>query len=150
MRMVVLLCLGLLGACKPGHDHHKDHSEPDIQLNRIAKAAKVAFLTNGNYPKGQSATLPESRQLGCCDSDKFKCPASNKWASDPVWKELDFAIEEPTFFRYTYESTDGQSFTATAMGDLDCDAITITYKVSGSVKDGSPVTTPLELPTNSD
>ena len=140
----------MLGACNPGHDHRKDHTEVEIELRNLGKDAKVAFITNDHFPKGKAATLPESAGPSCCGNPDNKCKASRAWDSDPVWKELVFEIDEPTLFRYSYESTDGQSFTATAVGDLDCDGKTITYTLHGTVTDGNPATTLDQPPSNAD
>jgi hypothetical protein len=57
-----------------------------------------------------------------------------------VWTELDFEIGEETHYRYTYES-DGFTFTATAIGDLDCDGKVAIWTLAGSVVDGNPTVT---------
>jgi hypothetical protein len=73
------------------------------------------------------------------------------YASNPVWRELDFQISEPTLFQYSYRgSADGQSFVAKAIGDLDCDGVFITYELTGSVTNGTPSVTLTEPPPNSD
>src|SRR5438445_4054055 len=119
-------------------------TEAKVLLNGIAKDAKAAYVETAQFPKGKTATLPESAGAACCEGPGHKCSVSTAWASDPVWSALRFSIDEPTLFRYSYESTDGQSFTATAVGDLDCDGTTITYTVTGTAKDGNPSTTLVE------
>src|SRR5262245_35545644 len=89
----------------------KSHkTEASIQLNKIGKAAKEAFAVNAAFPKGKSATLPAKP---CCPD---KCAVTDEWTKDPAWKALDFQIDEPNLFQYHYDS-DGQTFTATAVGD---------------------------------
>jgi len=117
-------------------------TEAKVQLNKIEKSAKVSFITNASFPKGAAATLPAKP---CCPD---KCPPAD-WAKDPVWSALDFQIEEATRFQYHYES-DGQTFTATAVGDLDCDGVAITYKLTGKTVDGHPETALEEPPPNTD
>lgn len=152
MKSIALCGFVALAGCSKAQEYQrsKNVSEPRFQLNRLAKDAKVAYITNAQFPKGKAVTLPESAGAACCEGGNGgKCKPSMAWANDPVWKELDFQIDEPTFFRYSYESVDGQSFTATAVGDLDCDGTTITYTLTGTAKDGGPSTT-LTEPTNSD
>jgi len=117
-------------------------TEAQLQLNKIGKSAKVAFVSDAAFPKGKAAMLPAKP---CCPD---KCPPA-AWASDPVWKALDFQIDEPNLFQYTYES-DGQTFTATAVGDLDCDGTAITYTLTGKVTNGNPEVTLTEPPPNTD
>lgn len=119
-------------------------------LNKIAKDAKTEYMANDAFPKGKAATLPENDSAGCCGGPGGKCKVSSAWATDPIWSLLDFRIDEPSQFRYSYESADGQSFTATAVGDLDCDGKTITYTLTGSAKDGAPITTLVAPAANAD
>jgi hypothetical protein len=116
--------------------------EAKIQLKKIEKSAKVAFITNASFPKGAAATLPAKP---CCPD---KCEPAD-WSKDPVWTALDFQIDEGTRFQYHYES-DGQTFTATAIGDLDCDGVAITYKLTGKTVDGNPETSLEQPPANID
>ena len=130
--------------------HKSKKSEAELQLNAIGKKAKIVAGETSAFPIGTAKTLPASPDAsfkGCCGGKSTgaavdnKCPPSADWASDPVWKTLEFTIDEPTTYRYTYESTDGKSFTATAAGDADCDneeaVFTLTGKLDAS---GIPVT----------
>jgi hypothetical protein len=68
-----------------------------------------------------------------------------------VWAALDFQIDEPTLFQYSYSaSADGQQFLAKAIGDLDCDGVFITYELAGRVSNGAPAVTLTEPPPNTD
>ena len=70
---------------------------------------------------------------------------------DPVWRALDFQIDEPTLFQYSYRgSADGQSFEAKAVGDLDCDGVFITYELAGTISGGNPTFTLTEPALNAD
>jgi hypothetical protein len=60
-----------------------------------------------------------------------KCDEPTAW-QQPLWQELDFSLDAPHLFRYSYES-DGRSFTAKAVADLDCDGIEITYVMKGTL-----------------
>ena len=113
-------------------------SEAALQLGRLARALKAEASANAAFPKGKVAqTTP------CCESGGT-CSDPSAW-KDPMWQALDFSIEEPHRFRYGYES-DGKTFTATAIGDLDCDGIEITYRLTGSFDAQGNPSTQLEEP----
>jgi len=60
--------------------------------------------------------------------------------NDPVWKKLGFSVAERNRYQYQYKgSADGKSFIATALGDVDCDAIPATYELRGTLEGGKPV-----------
>jgi hypothetical protein len=113
------------------------------QLNRIAKSAKAAFATNGEFPKGKVGLSPGKE---CCaasldakltGTDAGKCPADAAAWKDPVWTALAFSVDEPSLYRYSYES-DGKTFTALAVGDADCDTKMATFTLTGHVDNGTP------------
>jgi hypothetical protein len=113
-------------------------SEAALQLNKLGKNLKTVYITESAFPKGKVGPSPSKP---CCGSDPSnKCqPDPATWA-DPVWKALDFEINEPHMYRYSYESTDGTSFVATAAGDLDCDGQEAVWTLKGTVDNGNPVT----------
>lgn len=121
-----------------------DTSEAPIQLNIIGKDAKIYRSVNGAFPTGSSSMLPEQP---CCTYPHHKCPETT--TTDPVWQAIDFQIREPGYFQYHYEGT-ADSFTATATGDLDCDGVSITYKLDGRIVGGNPELTLTAPPRNSD
>ena len=107
-------------------------SEAQLQLNKLAKNAKVYYVTNAAFPRGDAPLTPPT---SCCTGPKGHCVSSD-WSAQ-AWRELDFQIDEPALFQYSYTS-DGSTFLATAVGDLDCDGIAITYKLEGSAPSGNP------------
>lgn len=124
-------------------------TEASLQLNAIAKNAKRVWADTGAFPKGTSAVLPANAggKTGCCGAaPDGKCPVSKDWETDPVWKSLEFRIDEPTLYRYKYESADGKSFTATATGDADCDGQEAVFTVTGSLDASGNPTTNLTQP----
>jgi len=124
-------------------------SEAALQLNKLAKNAKRAYAETSTFPTGNAPLTPAEP---CCGQPTNHCRAvPGQYAADPVWKSLDFQIDEPTLFQYSYSaSADGQSFVAKAVGDLDCDGIFITYELTGRVSNGNPSITLIEPPPNSD
>jgi hypothetical protein len=120
-------------------------TEAELNLNRIGKNLKVQYVTNSIFPVGKAAKLPATN---CCDSPDRKCAVTADWAKDAIWSELDFQMDDPGFFQYSYES-DGKTATATAVGDLDCDGTFVTYKMTLTSEGGNPQMT-LTKPENAD
>lgn len=122
-------------------------SEAKIQLKKLEKNAKVAFNVNAEFPKGSAPLTPKE---SCCTNKDAKCRSTvDDWMKQPVWQSLDFQIDEPHLFQYSYES-DGKTFTAKALGDLDCDTIFVTYELKGDVVNGTPQFTMTEPPAGAD
>jgi hypothetical protein len=114
--------------------------EAEVNLERIERAAKEYFTINGRFPEGGSYPSP-TPSTPCCDSGRSdrKC-APDRYAWDTgVWRELDFSIDEPHLFQYSYQTLNEVTFSAKAIGDLDCDGVTIEYELSGTITSGSPV-----------
>ena len=125
---------------------HARRPEAMVQLNKLAKNAKVYYATNGEYPRGTAAQLPSQ---GCCGGPQGKCAVTDAWTKDPVWAALDFQIDEPNLFQYRYTGV-GKTFHAEAIGDLDCDGTFITYALDGTSPGGNAAATLTEPPPNSD
>lgn len=74
------------------------------------------------------------------DSQKYQ-PAANTW-DDATWQALNFAVDDPHYYRYDYDSdglgSDSQ-FTARANGDLNCDGNLSTFERIGNVDDENNV-----------
>jgi hypothetical protein len=110
-------------------------TEATLMLNKLAKSAKTAFVTNAAYPTGSAGPTPATPC--CAQPDKRCAPNPADWA-DPTWRALDVSIDEPFRFQYSYQS-DGKTFTATAVGDPACDGKTVTHTAKGAVTaDGTP------------
>ena len=117
-----------------------------IQLDKIGMAAIIRYNADAAFPIGQAPSTPE---LNCCAQNfagKRKCEPDPAQFATPVWRALDFQLDAPHYYQYAYESADGQSFTATATGDLDCDGVTVTYVLRGDIENGIPRTRLVEPP----
>ncbi len=122
-------------------------SEAELNLHSIQKALKAHFAENAEYPRGSAPLTPAAP---CCEGPNHKCAADMAlWSGNPVWDALDFQIDEAGYFQYSYESTDGLTARATAVGDLDCDSTTITFELMCESAQGSPTCT-LAKPSRSD
>lgn len=133
-----------LASAKDEVDDYKNKSratEASLQLNKLGKKAKSAFVETGEFPKGKVGPTPAGP---CCKGEKGKCAVDAKAWQDPAWQALEFSIDEPSLYQYSYES-DGKTFTALAVGDLDCDSNSATYTLKGTVDNGNPSVN-LEMP----
>ena len=153
--MIVVAIIGILAAVAiPAFMDYMKKSkktEASLQLNKIAKNSKAAYITAASYPTATAALTPGTT---CCAQNfqgAKKCqPVAANWAV-AGWQQLDFQIDEPHLFQYTYTpDATGSSFTATAVGDLDCDGTAITYGLFGTSSQGNPATSLTEPPPNTD
>src|SRR5438046_6313606 len=97
-------------------------SEANLQLNKIMKNTKTAFVTNAAFVPGTAAPLPAGATP--CGNPNNKYPHVSTWTSDAVWLALDFQIDEDNYFQYQYTGAgngNGSTVIAKAIGDLDCD-----------------------------
>jgi type II secretory pathway pseudopilin PulG len=116
-------------------------TEAALQLNKLAKNLKVAYMTNQAFPKG---SVPLSPAKSCCEGPNHKCDDPAAW-QHPIWQELDFMISEPHLFRYAYESN-GKTFVLRAVGDLDCDGNEIAWVMTGAANAQGEVSATLVEP----
>ncbi len=104
-------------------------AEAKIYLHRLSNNLKSSFNQNSAFPVGKVGPSPAQP---CCKNAGGTCAVSADWGKDPVWVSVDFDPFDPHRFQYTYQS-DGKTVVATAIGDLDCDGTTITYKLEMGV-----------------
>ena len=67
---------------------------------------------------------------------------SQEWWSDGTWESLNFAVSDPQYYSYQYDSSGsriGSTFTASAFGDLDCDGVISTFVRVGEVLEGNEI-----------
>jgi len=154
--MIVVAIIGILAAVAiPAFMDYMKKSkktEAALQLNKIGKNTKVYYITAQSYvlAADPSALPAKPGPGGCCGGPNNKCaavPAS--FAADSGWATIDFQIDEPSLFYYDYTGA-VNTFSATAVGDLDCDAKEITYILNGTATSGNPAVSLTEPPPNSD
>ena len=146
--MIVVAIIGILAAVAiPAFMDYMKKSkktEASLQLNKIGKNNKVYFVTNSTFVATDGATLPASMSTAC------KGSVTTAWAADSGWAALDFQIDEPNLFQYTYTANSGTNPVAIAVGDLDCDGTKITYTLNMTAPAGNAQATITEPPPNSD
>lgn len=113
--------------------------EAEMNLERIKKSMKAHYFEMAVFPTGAAPLTPAA---ACCEGPNHKCPPNPAdWADNPVWSLLDFDVSDPAYFQYSYESNDGKSAVARAVGDLDCDGTTVTFEMRCEAPDGNVVCT---------
>lgn len=98
--------------------------EAKLQLRKLHRDLKRTLAEKSAFPIGKVGPTPATP---CCASADHKCPVAD-W-KDPVWTALDFQIDEPTQFQYSYAS-DGKTATLTAVGDTECAGKPVTYSIA--------------------
>jgi len=153
--MIVVAIIGILVAvAAPRFMDYMNRAktvEAELQLNKIGKASKRQYAEQSSYVVGTATQLPArpGGVGGCCGSKTNHCDVDPAFATDDVWKALDFQMDEPSLFYYDYDGK-AAGYTAKATGDLDCDGKEITYILTGTSTDGNPAFTLTVPPPNSD
>jgi hypothetical protein len=134
------------GSMKPARK-----SEALIQLNKISKQAIIEYLTNATFP---TQAAPLTPAVNCCtqnDNGMRKCAAIAADWNTPEWRALDFSMEKDFLYQYSYTpGSDGTTFVAKAVGDINCDGKTLTFELHGFIVNGTPKTEIIEPPPNSE
>ena len=101
-------------------------------LARIVSAAKFSHDPRKGFPR----TTPWTPARSCCKSGGVCAAAPGGWGH-ATWKALRFSIDED--HRYQYRFVGGKrKFTAEARGDLNCDGVSSSFSIVGTLqKDGS-------------
>lgn len=150
--MIVVAIIGILAAVAiPAFMDYMKKSkktEASLQLNKILKNNKTHYITHARYVTDNGATLPGAAGAACAGPGG-KFAVVNTWAADAGWTQLDFQVDEPNLFSYTYTGN-ATTPSATADGDLDCDGTTIQYTLNMTATNGNPAGTITEPPPNSD
>jgi hypothetical protein len=131
----VLACMGADAEAAAPAAPRERLSEAALYLNKIGKSMKRYFGETGAYPIGRIGPTPSQP---CCSNAAHKCPWSSPTAKDWLdgpWKELEFAIEEPTSYQFTFDG-DAKHATITAIGDPDCKDPTKTWKLEATLSSG--------------
>src|SRR3954467_12992907 len=109
--MIVVAIIGILAAVAiPAFMDYMKRSkktEASLQLNKIGKNSKRAYIENATYVTGASSQAPAKPGTGgCCGGSGASpnhCLANpSAFTGNGVWKGLDFEIDEDTLFYYSY------------------------------------------------
>lgn len=154
--MIVVAIIGILAAVAiPAFLDYMKRSrttEASIALNKVGKNAKRAYGDVSSYPTGPASLKPSQANVltGCCgrSGGTFANPGTvinNKCTEDAAgfkgdlgWAALEFSIDEPGQYGYSYAPSTGSSFNAYAYGDVDCDNTPAVFTLQGAVVNGNP------------
>ncbi|MBX3160273.1 MAG: type II secretion system protein [Deltaproteobacteria bacterium] len=132
-------------------------SEAPVQLKKLQDKAKEEYTTNSNFPLVAAAAIsqPLTPAVNCCTQDfqgKRRCQVVPADWDVANWRAMDFSMDEPFYFQYSFTTATGATptFNATARGDLDCDTTTIDYTVAATVTNGKPSFVTVEPAPNTD
>lgn len=124
--------------------------EATVMVKRLYDGARAYYEEGAGkrFPGPSAAATPAGT---CCGHPGDKCPPDpSLWAREP-WTSLKFSMDDPHYYRYEYEvAGDGKSFTARALGDLDCDGEYSTFELVGSVAADGTVTGSAGIHSNQD
>jgi len=152
--MIVVAIIGILAAVAiPAFMDYMKKSkktEASLQLNKIAKNSKVHYSTNSEFVQSAGDIAPAASGAQCAQAgNKFTVDYA-AWQDSAGWQALDFQVDEPNLFAYSYLATNGQTASAQAIGDLDCDGTYITYTLNLTAVQGNAQGNIVEPPPNSD
>ncbi len=108
------------------------------------RATREGIILPPQFPA--TVALTPTQDLCATGGGKY-IPTADTW-NNPTWQALNFAMDDPHYYRYAYVSSGtgpGAMFTARAIGDLDCDGVLSTFErigvvdAEGNVNGGSGV-----------
>jgi prepilin-type N-terminal cleavage/methylation domain-containing protein len=141
--MITVAIVGLLAATAvPSFMHYiakAKTTEATTQLEKIYNGARLYWIephgTAGSVmplPAQFPDAAPATPLVSCCSTTGGRClPESSLW-QHATWKALGFSLDDPYYYQYEFLSGAG-SFTARAMGNLDCDTRFSTFSMSGRI-----------------
>jgi type IV pilus assembly protein PilA len=150
--MIVVAIIGILAAVAIPQFlemmKKSKRNEAELNLDAIKKSLKGEWPVRQGFYVGDTGTAPDG---DCCDSGRpdRKCEIDVSIWQSSNWRALEFSINEPSYFNYDYTGVD-DSFTATAVGDLDCDDVPVTFTLSGAKVPSGEGTFTLTKPTTVD
>lgn len=104
-----------------------------VNTRMLESRLKSYYIERATFPVGSAGPTPSR---ACCDFPDQRCPYDmQSWRADRIWSELDFAIEEPERFQYSYTGTE-REFTIKAIGNPECDGPAEVTTVRGTARDG--------------
>lgn len=145
--MIVVAIIGLLAAVAiPAFEkavRRSKSSEATINLRRIFDGAITSYQeeTVDREGRGAASEFPDSvpatpGENACCQNEGNRCPANPGAFVQPTWQVLQFSVDDPHFYWYTFVSEGvgvAAQFTARASGNLNCDDRYSTFERIGFV-----------------
>jgi hypothetical protein len=113
------------------------NNEAELQLAKIRTNAKAAYNTDASYPVANAPLTPATP---CCQQPGGRCEVKARDWDLADWRALDFQLDEPFDFQYSYTGT-ATSYVATAVGDPGCTGKPVTWVLTGTATEGTPSAT---------
>lgn len=106
--------------------------EPELQLARMVDGAADWYRAHHGFPRSTGPTPPA--ESCCLGTAAGVCQAEpEKFAGNRTWDALGFTLTTRHRFVYSFVR-DGDTFTARAEGDRDCDGVPSIYTITGHGK----------------
>jgi len=153
--MIVVAIIGILAAVAiPAFMKYMRKSKNTEAVQGVKKlfdGARTYYGDDANFtdrtgnviPRAFPLTHVTTPTLGTCCTDGGKCKPNATYWADPTWVQLKFSLDEPHYYMYTFTSSGNvntSKFTATANGNLDCDATYSTFEVTSGVNTDGELT----------
>ena len=142
--MIVVAIIGILAAVAiPAFMRYmmKAKSTEAVQsIRRLYEGSRAYYMDIGaqrgtvgmlqsQFPISEAVTPAAS----CCASPGHKCAPDPLVWNSATWTSLHFDMPDPHYYRYEYQSAgldNAATFTARAIGDLDCDTLLATFEMT--------------------
>jgi len=99
-------------------------------------ASRTGRIHERQFPK--AVVLSPGKPCADVDMAAEKIVPKKTYWDDRTWQALNFALSDPHYYAYQYESTGtnkASQFTARAVGDLNCNQVYSTFERIGTVDD---------------
>lgn len=155
--MIVVAIIGILAAVAiPAFTRYVKKSrttEAVAHLNKMWAGSVSYYMTD--FGNGRGASSPKQfpgsdgdgtleRNTLCCTDPTGRCPGGSAiWSTDPIWMALKFAVADSHNYVPGYTgagSGTNATFTAMALGNLNCDAVIAEFSRVGSISSLGDVT----------
>jgi type IV pilus assembly protein PilA len=147
--MIVVAIIGILAAVAiPAfmkYIRRSKTSEATMNLRKIfdsstsyydeEHATRDGDILSRQFP-ATIAQTPGTPASSCPGGDSTKIAPSSAYWSSATWQALNFAVDDPHYYVYSYDSAGtgaASQFTARANGDLDCNNVESTFERVGTV-----------------
>ena len=141
--MIVVAIIGVLAAVAipayMDYTRKSKTSEAALNLNKLGKNQKTKFQAESTFTtQSSSGVLPaRPKSSGCCGGSGAtpgqmpnKCtPDPTGFKNDVAFNDMEFSLGEPSEYVYSYTGGSMQA-TAYAIGDLDCDKVEATWRLT--------------------